>query len=631
MGSFISLSFNTVLIGTFIACSVEMIEMVIIVFGVGAIRGWRSTSIGAVSGLVILVGIIVGLGRAIQFIPIDIARVVIGALLLTFGLQWYRQGVIGVAAEGFTGGGGEEVDASGGSTGGVLDWTSFTLAFKGVLLEGLEVAFIVIAFGTGGMGNNGSSGAVGNGFASAYTGALASFLLIWTLGFVAKSKLEQVPGRVLKFGVGGLLSTFGTFWMLEGLGVHWPGEDLSLVWLYALYLGSTVLLMLAVRRGVMGPRPSSARPAPGAIGPGGVAPASAASIAEFQGEHGLTEDGVIGARTRAAMRAVRSEHNGAEADALALGLDPADPGSVLAFQRRFGLAETADVDAATRGALRVAQHPAIVDFQDPDTVRDFQRRHGLEPDGVAGERTRVAARAVAAEPVPGGDGSSPASTSENDPVQAFGSMDALDEGAVCRFQTSLGLLGDGVIGPETRGAFAAMRVAVGDGQLSIGSDGTTLPDPSDEAAVREFQNRHGLTADGLIGSRTRQALRWELEHHAGMDVIDPGSVRQFQREHGLSADGVVGEQTSAALRALRHDLEPEDEQAREQRYGGDPEQRVDDRLLDPGEPEEIRRFQQRHRLADDGVLGPRTRSALQAVRAHRGSSGQDRLQDTRRE
>lgn len=627
MGSVLSLSFNAVLIGTFVACCVEMIEMVIIVFGVGAIRGWRSTSIGALSGLVILIGIIIGLGRAIQLIPIDLARMVIGSLLLTFGLQWYRQGVIGVAANGFTGGGGEEVDAAGGSPGGALDWTAFTLAFKGVLLEGLEVAFIVIAFGTGGMGNS-SSGAGHNGFASAYTGALASFVLIWALGFAAKSKLEQVPGRVLKFGVGGLLATFGTFWTLEGLGVHWPGEDLSLAWLYALYLGSTVLLMLAVRGGVMGPRPATGRAATGAVGPSGVAPASADSIAAFQGEHGLAQDGVIGARTRAAMQAVRSERDGAEADRHALGVDPADPRSVQALQRRCGLPETGDVDATTRGALRVAQHPGIVDLEDAEGVREFQRRHGLEPDAAADERTRVAARAVAADPGRGEDGS-PAAAADADPVQAFRAMDPLEQGDVCQFQSTLGMVSDGVIGPETRGAILALRSMIAD-DSDAHRHSAALPDPYDEAAVREFQQRHGIAEDGAVGPQTRSALRWERDHHAGMDVVDPVSVEQFQAEHGLRSDGVVGEQTSAALRAHRAEVEPADDKERERRYG-DPEQWADDRVLDPADPEEIRRFQQHHRLQADGVIGPRTRTALQAVRAHRASSRTHRPQTNRTE
>ena len=253
--NFGSIGFNAVSIGTFVASSVEMIEMVIIVVGVGAIRGWRSTSVGAVSGLVILVGIIAGLGQALQLIPINTVRIIIGALLLTFGLQWYRQGVVGVAADGFTGGGEEEeVDAASGERRGPIDWTAFTLSFKGVLLEGLEIAFLVVAFGAGGTGQGSSSGA--SSYPSAYAGALAAFLIIGGLGLAAKGRLEQVPGRVLKFGVGGLLATFGTFWTLEGIGVNWPGNDLSLAWLYPVYLGSTFALMYATRAGRLGPRPA---------------------------------------------------------------------------------------------------------------------------------------------------------------------------------------------------------------------------------------------------------------------------------------------------------------------------------------------------------------------------------------
>lgn len=243
----------SVLIGTFIASSVEVTEMVIIVVGVGATRGWRSTWIGAGAGLTVLAGIIAGLGQALQLIPIDVVRVIIGALLLTFGLQWYRKGVIQVAADGFSLGTEEEEVDSSGDTSGAIDWTAFVLSFKGVLLEGLEVAFIVVAFGAGGGRGNSGSGSYG----AAYVGAAAAFVFIGVIGLIAKRQLERVPGRTLKFGVGGLLSTFGTFWALEGLGVRWPGGDLSLAWLYGLYLASTFGVMYAIRRGSLGPVPSS--------------------------------------------------------------------------------------------------------------------------------------------------------------------------------------------------------------------------------------------------------------------------------------------------------------------------------------------------------------------------------------
>ncbi len=230
-----------VAVAAFIACSVEVVEMVIIVVGVGAARGWRSTVVGAGSGLAVLAAIVFGLGRALQYVPINPLRVVIGSLLLTFGLQWLTRGVLGVAAKGFTGGDEEEgADAGGaGRSDGVLDWTAWLLAFKGVLLEGLEVAFIVIAFGAGG----------GN-WSQAYAGAAAAFVIIGTVGLLAKGWLEKVPGHALKFGVGGLLSTFGTFWAMDGLGVQWPGEKLSLLWLYLVFLATTFALAWWARHGL---------------------------------------------------------------------------------------------------------------------------------------------------------------------------------------------------------------------------------------------------------------------------------------------------------------------------------------------------------------------------------------------
>ncbi len=234
--------FGPVAVAAFIACSVEVVEMVIIVVGVGAARGWRSTVVGAGSGLAVLAAIVFGLGRALQYVPINPLRVVIGSLLLTFGLQWLTKGVLGVAAKGFTGGEEDEEGADAGDDGdstGILDWTAWLLAFKGVLLEGLEVAFIVIAFGAGG----------GN-WSQAYVGAAAAFVVIGTIGLLAKGWLEKVPGHALKFGVGGLLSTFGTFWAMDGLGVQWPGEKLSLLWLYLVFLATTVALAWWARHGL---------------------------------------------------------------------------------------------------------------------------------------------------------------------------------------------------------------------------------------------------------------------------------------------------------------------------------------------------------------------------------------------
>src|SRR6266852_9854396 len=139
-----------VLITTFLASPVEAIEMVTIVVGVGATRGWRSTLVGAASGFGVLAVVVIVLGAALSRVPIGPLRLIVGALLLTFGLQWFRKGVMRVAARGFAGiGGVVHEDEAEMWTEPRIDWTAFTLAFKGVTLEGLEIAILVVAFGAG--------------------------------------------------------------------------------------------------------------------------------------------------------------------------------------------------------------------------------------------------------------------------------------------------------------------------------------------------------------------------------------------------------------------------------------------------------------------------------------------------
>src|SRR6202035_5388331 len=136
---------GVVLLTTFLASSVEAVEMVIIVLGVGATRGWRSTLIGAVSGFALLAVIIAALGVTLAAIPIGPLRVLVGGLLLLFGLQWFRKGIRRVAARGLAGMSEEEVQDTDIPAQGI-DWVAFVLAFKGVLLEGLEIALIVVSF-----------------------------------------------------------------------------------------------------------------------------------------------------------------------------------------------------------------------------------------------------------------------------------------------------------------------------------------------------------------------------------------------------------------------------------------------------------------------------------------------------
>ncbi|HEY9287527.1 MAG TPA: hypothetical protein VIT43_05855 [Candidatus Dormibacteraeota bacterium] len=227
-----------VLITTFLASAVEGIEMVTIVVGVGATRGWRSTFIGALSGFGVLAVVIAVLGVALQRIPIGPLRLVVGALLLVFGLQWFRKGIVRVAARGFGGIGGADPEESEVWTGPGMDWTAWFLSFKGVTLEGLEVAFIVVAFGAG-----------ANQMGTAIIGGVAAVILVGGVGLALHQTVRRIPRSVLQLIVGTLLTSFGSFWALEGLGVDWPGSDLAIIGLLALYaLTAAVYITLEKNR-----------------------------------------------------------------------------------------------------------------------------------------------------------------------------------------------------------------------------------------------------------------------------------------------------------------------------------------------------------------------------------------------
>jgi uncharacterized membrane protein len=173
-------------------------------------------------------------GTALQAVPIETLRLVIGSLLLVFGLQWLRKGIRRVAAHGLRGMGDWSASAEGIPAHGV-DWTAFLLSFKGVLLEGLEVAFIVVSFGL-------TAQALG----SAVAGAAAAFVVIAVAGVATRNVVQRIPRSALQLLVGTLLSSFGTFWAVEGLGVAWPADDLAipaLIGWYALAAaGYTALL-----------------------------------------------------------------------------------------------------------------------------------------------------------------------------------------------------------------------------------------------------------------------------------------------------------------------------------------------------------------------------------------------------
>jgi len=225
-----------VLVTTFFAAAIEVIEMVAIVVAVGSTRSWRAALAGAGGGLVVLVVLVAALGTALRTVPLAPIRLVVGALLLVFGLQWLRKGVLRIAAGGWAIGQGEEHVDDGDVPPDRFDWTGFVLSFKGVSLEGLEVAIIVVAVG-------GAAGALG----SAVVGAAAAVVVLAAVGALTYRWIARIPRRALQLFVGALLSAFGTFWAGQGIGVEWPGDEASLPVLIALYAGAGVGLLSLVR------------------------------------------------------------------------------------------------------------------------------------------------------------------------------------------------------------------------------------------------------------------------------------------------------------------------------------------------------------------------------------------------
>ncbi len=235
-----------VLITTFLASAVEAIEMVTIVLGVGATRGWRSTLVGVGAGFAVLAVVVAALGLALSRVPIGPLRLVVGALLLVFGLQWFRKGVMRVAAHGLAGIRLHPEDEPPEWSGEGFDWLAFVLSFKGVVLEGLEVAFIVVSFG-----------ANANQLGPAVIGGVSAVIVIGAIGLVLHGPVSRIPRSLLQLVVGILLTTFGTFWSLEGLGVEWPGSDGAILALLALYLLTAATYITIERRRVLGFNPGT--------------------------------------------------------------------------------------------------------------------------------------------------------------------------------------------------------------------------------------------------------------------------------------------------------------------------------------------------------------------------------------
>ena len=228
----------------FLASLVEVVEAFTIVLAVATLRGWRPAAVGTAAGLAVLAGIVVLLGPLLDRVPIASLQLAIGILLLLFGMGWLRKaslraaGVIPLHDEDaiFTAEA-DQLSEQARQQQRNLGWAAGITALKAVVLEGLEVVFIVIAVGAGrGL------------LVPASLGALAACALVLAIGAVVHRPLSRVPENILKFGVGVMLSAFGVFWTGEGLGIAWPGQDLALLLFAALFLGAGLIGSVFARK-----------------------------------------------------------------------------------------------------------------------------------------------------------------------------------------------------------------------------------------------------------------------------------------------------------------------------------------------------------------------------------------------
>ena len=231
----------------FLASLVEFVEAFTIVLAVATVRGWRPAFWGTGAALVLLAVIVLALGPLLDNVPLHLLQLVIGILLLLFGLRWLRKAILRASGQIALH---DEDLAFSKETAYLqdivrqrqphLDWLAGIAAFKAVTLEGLEVVFIVIAVGAG-------RGLLG----PASFGAFGAFVLVLVIGFFVHKPLSRVPENMLKFGVGVMLSAFGVFWTGEGLGVAWPAGDFVLFGFALAFLAVGMILVSQLRRPAM--------------------------------------------------------------------------------------------------------------------------------------------------------------------------------------------------------------------------------------------------------------------------------------------------------------------------------------------------------------------------------------------
>jgi uncharacterized membrane protein len=236
---------GTTILAAFLAALVECVEALTVVLAVGSVRGWPSTLAGAASALAVLAAIVAALGPALTRIPLHLVQLVVGAMILLFGLRWLRKAILRSAGliplhdeEAAFAKSTAAMQVPGEPTRRGLDKIAFAAAFNITMLEGTEVVFIVIALGAGATGL----------LLPASLGAVAALLVVVALGLALHRPLARVPENTLKFAVGVLLSAFGTFWVAEGAGLAWPGPasakpDIAIPFLMVAYLAIALWLV----------------------------------------------------------------------------------------------------------------------------------------------------------------------------------------------------------------------------------------------------------------------------------------------------------------------------------------------------------------------------------------------------
>jgi uncharacterized membrane protein len=232
-------------IAVFLACVVEAVEATTIVLAAGTAREWRSALLGVGAGLSLLAVIVAVLGPAVSSIPLGGLRLVVGAILLVFGLQWLRKAIL--RASGYQALHDEDAiyrtefvaaqTAPVTAARGVSDWYAFALSFKGVVLEGLEVVFIVLTFGSN-----------QHDIALAAIAGACAVVIVAAAGLALRAPLARVPENIMKFVVGIMLASFGLFWGVEGAHGQWPGGEAALLAIIPAIAALAVGLVALLRR-----------------------------------------------------------------------------------------------------------------------------------------------------------------------------------------------------------------------------------------------------------------------------------------------------------------------------------------------------------------------------------------------